>query len=134
MLASDPDNRCFWIANASVIMAAATFWPYRAPFLPLRHGPILQLRPGFLPLIGRLESALVTLILTIENQQNLPNGAPVSVRLSGARGVEIGRNENLDWTLPDPSRVISGKHSRCAAATAPIGSMTSPPMAHFSTT
>jgi type VI secretion system protein ImpI len=52
----------------------------------------------------------VTLILTIENQQSLPNGAPVSVRLSGARGVEIGRNENLDWTLPDPSRVISGKH------------------------
>jgi type VI secretion system protein ImpI len=54
--------------------------------------------------------APVTLILTIENQQSLPNGAPVSVRLSGERGVEIGRNENLDWTLPDPSRVISGKH------------------------
>lgn len=52
----------------------------------------------------------MTLILTIENQQSLPNGAPVSVRLSGERGVEIGRNENLDWTLPDPSRVISGKH------------------------
>jgi type VI secretion system protein ImpI len=66
-----------------------------------------------------LKSALVTLILTIENQQGLPNGAPVSVRLSGDRGVEIGRNENLDWTLPDASRVISGKHCevRCRDGT-----------------
>lgn len=52
----------------------------------------------------------MTLILTIENRQSLPNGAPVSVTLADGRGLEIGRNENLDWTLPDPSRAISGKH------------------------
>jgi len=52
----------------------------------------------------------VTLILTIENRQSLPNGAPVSVTLADGRGFEIGRNDNLDWTLPDPSRVVSGKH------------------------
>lgn len=52
----------------------------------------------------------MTLILTIENRQNLPNGAPVSVTLADGRGLEIGRNDNLDWTLPDPSRVVSGKH------------------------
>ena len=52
----------------------------------------------------------MTLILTIENRQSLPNGAPVSVTLADGRGLEIGRNDNLDWTLPDPSRVVSGKH------------------------
>jgi type VI secretion system protein ImpI len=57
-----------------------------------------------------LELAPVTLILTIENRQSLPNGVPVSVTLSNGRGLEIGRNENLDWTLPDPFRIVSGKH------------------------
>ncbi|HXN88112.1 MAG TPA: type VI secretion system-associated FHA domain protein TagH [Methylocella sp.] len=57
-----------------------------------------------------MELAPVTLILTIENRQSLPNGVPVSVTLSNGRGLEIGRNENLDWTLPDPLRIVSGKH------------------------
>ncbi|WP_036258822.1 type VI secretion system-associated FHA domain protein TagH [Methylocapsa aurea] len=52
----------------------------------------------------------MTLILTIENEQSLPNGAPVSVKLADKRGIDIGRNPNLDWTLPDPTRFISGKH------------------------
>lgn len=52
----------------------------------------------------------MTLILTIENQQRLPYGIPVSVTLSDGRCLEIGRNDNLDWTLPDPFRIVSGKH------------------------
>ena len=30
--------------------------------------------------------------------------------ISGRRGLDIGRDKHLDWTLPDPSRTISGKH------------------------
>ena len=52
----------------------------------------------------------MTLILTIENPRTLPDGTPVSVTLPDGRGLEIGRNDTLDWTLPDPSRVVSGKH------------------------
>lgn len=50
------------------------------------------------------------LILTIENETRLPDGGPLSVRLAGGRGLDIGRDQHLDWTLPDPSRVISGRH------------------------
>ncbi|QBR70957.1 type VI secretion system-associated FHA domain protein TagH [Beijerinckiaceae bacterium] len=52
----------------------------------------------------------MTLILTIENERSLPNGAPIRVRLSDKRGLDIGRSSNVDWTLPDPTRFISGKH------------------------
>lgn len=52
----------------------------------------------------------MTLILTIENEQSLPNGAPVSVRLTDRRGIDIGRSASIDWSLPDPTRFISGRH------------------------
>ena len=52
----------------------------------------------------------MALILTIENETSLPNGAPISVRLTGGRNLDIGRGAHLDWPLPDPSRFISGKH------------------------
>jgi type VI secretion system protein ImpI len=52
----------------------------------------------------------MTLILTIENEQSLPNGAPVSVRLTEKRGIDIGRSATIDWSLPDPTRFISGRH------------------------
>jgi len=52
----------------------------------------------------------MTLSLTIENHTNLPDGGPTSVTVSGRRGIDIGRDSSLDWTLPDPNRVISGKH------------------------
>jgi type VI secretion system protein ImpI len=52
----------------------------------------------------------MTLILTIENQESVPDGVPLSVRLGTKGGLDIGRSANLDWTLPDPSRFISGKH------------------------
>jgi type VI secretion system protein ImpI len=50
------------------------------------------------------------LTLTIENEPNLPDGGPVTVTVSGKRGLDVGRDRHLDWTLPDPSRYISGKH------------------------
>lgn len=50
------------------------------------------------------------LTLAIENFQNLPDGGPLSVTVSGQRGIDIGRDQYLDWTLPDPDRHISGKH------------------------
>jgi type VI secretion system protein ImpI len=52
----------------------------------------------------------MTLTLTIENLTSLPDGGPLSVSIQGKRGIDIGRDQYLDWTLPDPSRVISGKH------------------------
>lgn len=52
----------------------------------------------------------MTLVLTIENERSLPNGAPVSVRLTGERGVDIGRSATIDWSLPDPTRFISSRH------------------------
>jgi type VI secretion system protein ImpI len=50
------------------------------------------------------------LTLRIENHTSLPDGGPLSVSIKGERGIDIGRDQYLDWTLPDPSRFISGKH------------------------
>ncbi len=50
------------------------------------------------------------LILRIENETALPDGGPLSVTLSGGRGLDIGRDQHLDWCLPDPSRAVSGRH------------------------
>ncbi|MCP3368502.1 type VI secretion system-associated FHA domain protein TagH [Bradyrhizobium cajani] len=46
----------------------------------------------------------------IENEPNLPDGGPVSFSVTGRRSIDIGRDRHLDWTLPDPARMISGKH------------------------
>jgi len=51
----------------------------------------------------------MTLILAIENFDRLPDGGPVRFQ-ARARGLDIGRDAHLDWTLPDPDRVISSKH------------------------
>lgn len=53
----------------------------------------------------------MTITLTIENFDALPDGGPLSVTIEGNRGIDIGRDQYLDWTLPDPDRVISGKHA-----------------------
>ena len=45
----------------------------------------------------------------IENMDRLPDGGPLRVEVKG-RGLDIGRDAHLDWTLPDPSRTVSGKH------------------------
>ncbi|MGX5734127.1 type VI secretion system-associated FHA domain protein TagH [Bosea thiooxidans] len=52
----------------------------------------------------------MALTLTIENETSLPDGGPLSVTVSGGRGLDIGRDQHLDWALPDPSRAISGRH------------------------
>ncbi|VIO78085.1 type VI secretion system-associated FHA domain protein TagH [Bradyrhizobium ivorense] len=52
----------------------------------------------------------MALTLKIENQTSLPDGGPLSISIQGKRGIDIGRNQYLDWTLPDPSRLISGRH------------------------
>lgn len=50
------------------------------------------------------------LTLKIENETTLPDGGPLSISVEGTRGIDIGRDQYLDWTLPDPKRFISGKH------------------------
>ncbi|UZF94133.1 type VI secretion system-associated FHA domain protein TagH [Bosea sp. NBC_00550] len=52
----------------------------------------------------------MALTLTIENETSLPDGGPLSVTASGGRGLDIGRDQHLDWALPDPTRAISGRH------------------------
>ena len=47
---------------------------------------------------------------TLENVPNLPDGGPIEFRVTGKRGIDIGRDAHLDWTLPDPTRHISSKH------------------------
>jgi type VI secretion system protein ImpI len=49
-------------------------------------------------------------VLKIDNETSLPDGGPLSVSIQGMRGIDIGRDRHLDWSLPDPSRAISGKH------------------------
>src|SRR5512133_349542 len=39
----------------------------------------------------------------------LPDGGPLSIEVTGRRGIDIGRDQHLDWSLPDPSRTVSGK-------------------------
>lgn len=50
------------------------------------------------------------LTLQLVNEKTLPDGGPVSIHVSGKRGIDIGRAAHLDWTLPDPTRYISSKH------------------------
>ena len=51
----------------------------------------------------------MTITLTIDSLDRLPDGGPVQYQARN-RGFEIGRQHHLDWTLPDPSRYISGLH------------------------
>ncbi len=52
----------------------------------------------------------MALYLTIENETSLPDGGPLTYTASGAHRVDIGRNQYIDWTLPDPSLTVSGRH------------------------
>ncbi len=51
----------------------------------------------------------MTITLTIDSVDSLPDGGPIQYQARN-RGFEIGRQQHLDWTLPDPSRYISGLH------------------------
>ena len=61
-------------------------------------------------LTARAKKPAMMLTLRIDNQTSLPDGGPLSVTIRGKRGIDIGRDPHLDWTLPDPTRFISGKH------------------------
>ena len=52
----------------------------------------------------------MSLSLQLVNETSLPDGGPVSCHITGKRGIDIGRDAHLDWTLPDPTRYISSKH------------------------
>jgi type VI secretion system protein ImpI len=51
----------------------------------------------------------MTITLTIENVDSLPDGGPLLYQ-ARQHGFEVGREQHLDWTLPDPARYISGRH------------------------
>ena len=51
----------------------------------------------------------VSLSLRIENVDQLPDGGPVTYNVD-KRGLDIGRDPFMDWTLPDTQRFISGTH------------------------
>ena len=53
---------------------------------------------------------MTALRLTIDNHSALPDGGPLTYTLTGRRGMDIGRDPHLDWVLPDPTRIVSGKH------------------------
>lgn len=51
----------------------------------------------------------MTLVLRIENFDQLENGGPLSLQLDG-RSASVGRRASMDWSLPDPTKMISGHH------------------------
>lgn len=51
----------------------------------------------------------MTITLTIDNLDSLPDGGPTRFQARN-RSFEVGREQHLDWTLPDPGRYISGRH------------------------
>lgn len=51
----------------------------------------------------------MTITLTIDSVDALPDGGPIRYQARN-RSFEIGRLQHLDWSLPDPSRYISGQH------------------------
>lgn len=51
----------------------------------------------------------IVLSLKIDNFDKLPNGSPLEYSVD-RRGFDFGRDQHLDWTLPDKNRVVSGKH------------------------
>ena len=48
--------------------------------------------------------------LTLENTSDLPATAPASIEFGDRESLSIGRAQGLDWTLPDPSQLMSGRH------------------------
>ncbi|WP_300452144.1 type VI secretion system-associated FHA domain protein TagH [Accumulibacter sp.] len=48
--------------------------------------------------------------LTLENATGLPADADTGIDFGDRECLAIGRLTGLDWTLPDPSRLMSGRH------------------------
>lgn len=53
----------------------------------------------------------VAITLRIDNMDRLEDGGPLEFT-AGNRGFDVGRDQHLDWTLPDPNRIISSQHCR----------------------
>jgi type VI secretion system protein ImpI len=53
----------------------------------------------------------VAITLRIDNMDRMDDGGPLEFT-AGNRGFDIGRDQHLDWTLPDPNRIISSQHCR----------------------
>ena len=51
----------------------------------------------------------MAIVLRIENFDRLVDGGPLEFS-AGPRGFDIGREQHLDWCLPDPERFISAHH------------------------
>mgnify|MGYP000853278650 CR=1 FL=1 len=52
----------------------------------------------------------MTLRLTLENAACLPATVIASIEFGAREQLTIGRSPSAGWTLPDPSRLLSGKH------------------------
>ena len=50
------------------------------------------------------------LTLRLDNATGHPGGEPTSITVTDGREVKIGRDPSADWTLPDPTRAVSGRH------------------------
>ncbi len=53
----------------------------------------------------------MAITLRIDNQDQMEDGGPIEFT-AGNRGFDIGREQHLDWTLPDPNRIVSSQHCR----------------------
>ena len=51
----------------------------------------------------------MSLVLTVISYRHQPMAQPLSQRFESPN-ITVGRSPDNDWTLPDPSRFISGKH------------------------
>ena len=51
----------------------------------------------------------MAITLRIVDRDQLPDGGPIEFT-AGTRGFDIGREQHLDWCLPDPERYVSGHH------------------------
>ena len=51
----------------------------------------------------------MAITLRIVDRDQLPDGGPIEFT-AGTRGFDIGREQHLDWCLPDPERFVSGHH------------------------
>ncbi len=50
------------------------------------------------------------LTLRLTNLTTLPDGGPVEVTVSEGQSLDVGRDYGMGWVLPDPQRIVSGRH------------------------
>lgn len=50
------------------------------------------------------------LTLRLANMSTLSDGGPVEVSVDEGRSLDVGRDYGTGWVLPDPQRIVSGRH------------------------